>query len=340
MKSETFVTHANLLACDCPYCGRRVVAQRPEGFGEATAFAGSVSALVLLYHYTQSISYGRLCELFSGVYGLRISEGAVRNIIKRAEGAFLSQAEKIEKMIRGSPVVCCDETGSRVSGSKSWEWVFVASDCVLHVLRGKRSREVVEEVMGGHRPGVWVSDLYSAQLGNGERQQVCLAHQIRDVRYAIECGDSVFAPKMMELLSEAVEVGRKRDQFCEQELEGKLGSLHGKLDEILALEPQEEEGRKLRRRYMKHRDSLFVFVTNRDVPYTNNVSERAIRMSKTFLKVTNGFRSQWGAQMYAAVRSVINTGKLNGLTALESIVATLEGRSIINPGYSSQHIPS
>ena len=62
-------------------------------------------------------------------------------------------------------------------------------------------------------------------------------------------------------------------------------------------------------------------------------------MSKTFLKVTNGFRSQWGAHMYAAVRSVINTGKLNDMTALESIAATLEGRSIINPGYHSQRIP-
>ncbi len=55
-------------------------------------------------------------------------------------------------------------------------------------------------------------------------------------------------------------------------------------------------------------------------------------MSKMFLKVTNGFRSQWGADMFGAVRSVINTGRLHGLSPYESIVATLDdGRSMINP---------
>ncbi len=218
--------------------------------------------------------------------------------------------------------------------------MFVSSKAVLHVLRGSRGKKIVKEVMGEHRPGVWVSDLYSAQLGHAEQSQICLAHQIRDVRYAIDSGDEVFAPRMMELLKEAVDVGRRREDLCWVELEGSLEILKGRLDEILLLEPTEEEGRKLLKRYIKHKDSLFVFVTNREVPYTNNVSERSIRMSKTFLKVTNGFRSEWGADMFAAVRSVINTGKLNGLSAFESIVAVIENRGIISPEHSSQYISS
>ena len=70
---------------------------------------------------------------------------------------------------------------------------------------------------------------------------------------------------------------------------------------------------------------------NRDVPYTNNISERSIRMSKMILKVSNGFRSKWGADMFGAVRSVINTGGLHDLSPYESILAALEGRSVINP---------
>jgi transposase len=37
---------------------------------------------------------------------------------------------------------------------------------------------------------------------------------------------------------------------------------------------------------------LFVFVTNRELPATNNGSEQALRPCVTFRKVANSFRSQ------------------------------------------------
>ena len=49
------------------------------------------------------------------------------------------------------------------------------------------------------------------------------------------------------------------------------------------------------------RDKLLVFLTRRDVEPTNNASERALRMSVIFRKVTNGFRSGWGAKVYADI---------------------------------------
>src|SRR3712207_7979281 len=39
------------------------------------------------------------------------------------------------------------------------------------------------EVMAGHRPAIWVSDLYSAQRGHAAAWQICLAHQLRDCSY-------------------------------------------------------------------------------------------------------------------------------------------------------------
>ena len=48
---------------------------------------------------------------------------------------------------------------------------------------------------------------------------------------------------------------------------------------------------------LANRAHLFVFVTNRSVPYTNNVSERHLRPSVIFRKVTNGFRCEWGAEL-------------------------------------------
>jgi len=74
-----------------------------------------------------------------------------------------------------------------------------------------------------------------------------------------------------------------------------------------------------------------VFVTRRDVPPTNNVCERLLRPSVIFRKVTNGFRSVWGCAVYADICSVMATGALQGLHALEAIRSCLAGRSVLNP---------
>jgi hypothetical protein len=67
------------------------------------------------------------------------------------------------------------------------------------------------------------------------------------------------------------------------------------------------------------RDKLLVFLTRRDVEATNNESERALRPSVIFRRVTNGFRSEWGAKVYADLCSVVATGRLAGRTALAFI---------------------
>ena len=73
----------------------------------------------------------------------------------------------------------------------------------------------------------------------------------------------------------------------------------------------------------KARAKLFVFVTRRDVPATNNVSERHLRPSVIFRKVTNGFRSTWGAKTYADLCSIVSTGRRNATSPLAAIRAAL-----------------
>jgi hypothetical protein len=88
--------------------------------------------------------------------------------------------------------------------------VFQNDEVVIHVIRPTRGRAVVDEVLGGHRPQIWVSDLYGAQRGHGDTWQVCLAHQLRDLRYAVEAGGTIFAPRLKALLLRAVLLARRR----------------------------------------------------------------------------------------------------------------------------------
>ena len=74
-----------------------------------------------------------------------------------------------------------------------------------------------------------------------------------------------------------------------------------------------------------------MFVTRRDAPATNHSSERALRPSVIFRKVTNGFRLVWGAGLYAATCSAIATGALGGLNALDAIRNCLAAQSVLTP---------
>ena len=42
--------------------------------------------------------------------------------------------------VTASPVVCSGETSARVSGKTWWEWVFVGTLAVLHVIRPSRGK--------------------------------------------------------------------------------------------------------------------------------------------------------------------------------------------------------
>lgn len=52
----------------------------------------------------------------------------------------------------------------------------------------------------------------------------------------------------------------------------------------------------------------------------------------TYRKVTGGFRSDWGADLFAAVRSVIGTAKRRGVDAYHAIRETLQRGDAFAPG--------
>ena len=94
----------------------------------------------------------------------------------------------------------------------------------------------------------------------------------------------------------------------------------------MAAAPQGEPGRRLHKRILANRAHLFVFMSNRAVPPTNNISERHPWPSVIFRKVTNGFRCEWGAETYAAFRSVVSTAKTNRASVLDTVRFVLSAK--------------
>jgi transposase len=326
------VTRVERYAGQCPCCGGVTLAPVPVGLEESSPFSGNIVALAIYLRVTHAISYRRLSQVFLHLFALRISEGALDAMLQRAKPYFDNEVAAILARLRRSRLVCSDETTVRIDGRTYWNWVFQNDHVVIHVVRDSRAASVVSEVMAGHRPRIWVSDLYAAQQGHADLWQVCLAHQLRDCQYAIDAGDTVFAPRMKLLLLRAVVLARRRKNLAESTRRAYLRRLDHDLNVIMGLAPGNPHGQRLRKRYGKVRNSLFTFLEHPDAPPDNNGSERELRPTATYRKVTGGFRSNWGADLFAAVRSVVGTAARRGLDAYQAIRAVLDGETVVQPG--------
>jgi len=331
---KPMVTQVEQHAGQCPHCGQSYVAPVPVGMEPGTPFGASIQSLATYLRYTHAISYERLSALCAQVYRVHISEGALANLFRRVKIRLDHRVEEILTRLRSSRLICSDETGARVNGCTQWEWVFQNTEVCVHVIRPSRRQRVIHEVLGDHRPTVWVSDLYSAQRNHpAEQWQVCLAHQLRACQFALEAGDTVLAPRMKAILLRAFAIHKRRDTLAASTRYQYRCDLQRRVDRCLASQPTNTHGRRLRKRYTKIRDDLFLFLDDASIPPTKNSSEQAIRMSTVFRKVTNGFRSQWGRDLFAAVRSVVNTGKRHGLSAYQAIQKALSPvGSLFEPG--------
>jgi transposase len=181
-------------------------------------------------------------------------------------------------------VVASDETSARVEGKNWWQWVLLSSTAVHHLIADSRSAAVLTDFLGETKPDVWVADRYAAQAGHGSERQLCLAHLLRDAQYAVDAGDTGFAPGFQKLLRRAIAIGQRRPELKDTTLAQYRADLDRKLDRLLAVSPTAEAGRKLARGIRQCRGDLFVFITHRDVPATNNECERALRPSVIFRK--------------------------------------------------------
>jgi transposase len=326
---EPDVTRVLLHGGVCPCCAKRFRAEPPAGLEPGSPFGPNLRAFVIYLRSVQGIALARLRAVMADLFGLAISEGALVNILDASREAFSAQTCLIKARLLAGTTLASDETGLRVGKANWWLWVFHHGDSAAFVAARHRSKAVVAAFLGDHRPDYWISDRYGGQMGWARRDhQVCLAHLVRDVQYAIEAGDAVFAPGLKGLLKRACAIGRRRARLTDATLKSYAADLDRRLDRLMTLVPSHPAGGKLQAVIKKTRRHLFVFVQNRDLTATNNGSERALRPCAVYRKITNGFRSAWGAALYADIRSVVETARRRSIRAIDAIRLTLAERPL------------
>ena len=318
-----YVVRHRQFSCRCGACGLLVKADLPpEAHG--TPFGRNIHAMALYLKGFQALSYERLARLFSDLFGLSVSQGALMNMFKRTRGRFQAQARKAQALLRQAKVVASDETGMRIEGGNSYQWVFVCDEAVVHTADFTRAASVAHTMMDGHQPQVWLSDRYSAQQKHGVRHQTCLAHLARDAAFADEHGADSVPSRLKRWFGQVFDLAKNITQFARSTILSKQRRLEKALDSILSAPSTCALAKELQGKISRARHQLLTFCDfNGEVEPTNNACERALRPCVIQRKVTNGYRAMWAAQAEAALRTTVDTARLSGKRPYQTILVTL-----------------
>jgi len=314
----------------CPNCGyENHDNSYPSFVAPHFSYGKNIMAIVVYLNVVHYVSYKRIVQTLKTMYKLDISEGTVDSLLKKA--AKLSQKEigKIMSQLEVSDMVGIDETGAKVNGERDWYWVFQNNTSTYIVHNESRGTKVIDEHFpNGFVKAIVVHDNYSSYnslIASGE--QLCLAHKLRDLNYAIEC-DNIQVMKDIKILIKEAMIDHKLDLLQSQREILKEQYLL-MLDKLLEVDANtKSETQKQINSFKKARDKIFTFLLYPNVPPDNNGSERAIRNLKVKLKVSQQFKSSQGAKDYGILRSVIDTARKRDLNEFEVIRDIVDGKSI------------
>jgi len=317
----------------CVGCGRVHVGRFPESVKAPAQYGERIKALGVYLHVFQHIPYERACQLLLDLAGVEISTGTIKAWVDRAAAGLTAFDEELRKLLICEPVVGLDETGARIAGRLRWVHVACTENLTRYSVHEKRGRQAMDDA--GVLPdfdGIALHDGYASYATYQQaRHALCGAHHLRELIGAQETGE-VWAAGMGCLLldtHEAVEEAKAagRDALSEDA----LAELHDCYRELIAMGHEEHPGlaesagRRMKRsdpenlllRLDAKEQEALRFAHDFRVSFTNNLSERDLRMTKLQIKISGCWRTMEGAERFLAVRSYISTARKQGHRPLD-----------------------
>ena len=128
--------------------------------------------------------------------------------------------------------------------------------------------------------------------------QFCLAHLIRDVKFLTTLPDvreQAYGTGLREALRALFGVIHHRERLTAKQFQSQLEAVRAAVLRCSTHNvPATKHCRNLAKRFEKHGESYFRFITTRGVELTNNLAEQAIRFVVIDRLITQGTRSDTG----------------------------------------------
>jgi transposase len=88
----------------------------------------------------------------------------------------------------------------------------------------------------------------------------------------------------------------------------------------------QSKSRNLLERLINFEEETLRFMTEPDVPFTNNLAENEIRMTKVQQKISGCFRSIEGAKVFCRIRGFLTTCRKHGVSAANALTDLFSGK--------------
>jgi transposase len=335
----------------CPRCHGVNKGKFPEHITHPVQYGQRARGLVVYYSQQQLLPYQRLQDIFRDVHSLPLSEGTLVNTNIACYEKLAAFDATVKLRLIASKQVHFDESGMRVN--KKLHWLHVASTEKLthYEIHTKRGVEAIDAI--GILPnlqGRAMHDHWYAYFHYQCAHSLCNAHHLRELVYHEEQYQQSWCKRMREcLLAIKTETDTMKEAGCDQinptriryhtqEYVRILNDALKEIPELLASNAPKKRGKKKQHptknlwdRLTNFQQETLAFMYDLQVPFTNNLGERDIRMSKVKQKISGCFRSLSGAKTFCRTRGYISTAKKNGVNALDATINVFKGTPFVLP---------
>ena len=285
----------------CANCRGVTKAAFPEGVVSPAQYGERFKAAAVYMNVQQLIPEDRTAQTMSDVFGApRVCSASVVAWVGEKAEELTPVYARIGERVAGEKVRHLDETGYRIGGKLQWLHT-TSSLCFTFYRAGEKRGDIPRNLKGG----VVVHDHFKPYNGLVEViHAFCNAHILRELEGLIEFEKEPWAELMRAMLREANEAVRaardagKRalpteqvEAFVERYWAAvRMGLAYHR--GLPALETKSKtRGRRKQRpghnlldRLKKFKTETLRFLTDFDVPFTNNLAERDLRMMKVKMK--------------------------------------------------------
>ena len=322
--------------------GKRHVAQFPPNVSKAIQYGNKLKAHVVYLSQYQLLPYQRIEEYLAEQLNVPISQGSIANFNQNAFELLTPYQSIVQQKLLGSARLHADETGVNINGKRQWLHCLSNDEWTYYTAHSKRGLEaMVDAQVLPEFEGVLCHDHWKPYYRLAHcRHSLCNAHHLRELTRAYEQDGQQWAGRMKALLENInraiVQANGQISQAEQQKYQGYYRRLLAQGDNECPEPPKQENGkrgrvkrskaRNLLMRLREYEDDVLRFMFEEDVPFTNNLGERDIRMTKVHQKISGCFRSEEGANTFCRVRGYLSTCRKQGVPASEALALLFNGK--------------
>ncbi len=319
----------------CLRCHKRVTAKFPYGVNAPTQY-GAVVKSHAVYFQQQYIPEDRLQETFRDIFNIDMATATLNNFSEAVYDELAEFNTDVLSKIKAASVKHLDETGFRIGAKTQWLHV-AATSALTHYHASQKRKSLIEGMSGIVVHDHWKSYYKMPNVLHA----LCNQHHLRELKAVIEFYHEKWARKMQRFLRFALHYRHVyADNSIPNEKLERLIKLYNKIvdegisyhDRLPAYAKKSKRGRTAKRtghnlalRLKNYSNDVLRFLTNPLVPFTNNQAERDLRMMKCKQKISGGFRTTKGAEIFIRIRGFVSTARKQGWNVLESIQQVIRG---------------